>query len=358
MAAPQAPVASTVILQSGNGQNLISWPIITGATSYSVQRATDGVNFTTVGSPSLNYYVDSTVTVQNQYYYQVAAVNGSGTSLYTASYPALITPCLPGQINLGYLRYQTLLVADMLNSTFLTQDELDWNINQSSDELYDILVEKFGDNYFLAPPLLIPLTGLVSYPIPDGSNYPIGGVNSPAMYKISGIDANISGAAPGPNAGWVPLSRSNWSDRDRYTTWPGQAGALNNIYQMSYRVMGNQIFLFPTNQNQLIQIWYVPIRQRMLLDTDMLPFSISSWSEYVVVDAAVKAARKEESYELVQVLQSQKAALLDRIEKIAANRDVDQPNSVSNVRATMGDPGFSNWNSGFGSFGGSGFGGF
>jgi hypothetical protein len=359
MAIPAAPTASTVILQTGNGQNLISWPIIATATSYSVQRSIDGVNFSSLSTPAVNYYVDSTATIGGTYYYQVSAVNISGGSAYTASYPASITPCLPGQINLGYLRYFSQLAADQLNSTFLTQDEWNFNINQSGDELYDILVSKFGDNYFLAPPLLIPLTGLDSYPLPDGSNYPISGVNSPACYKPSGLDANISGATTGPNAGWVPLSRSNWSDRDRYTTWPGQAGALNNIYQMSYRVMGNNIYVYPANTNQTLRFWYVPVRTQMLLDTDMLPYSMSGWSEYVIVDSAIKAARKEESFELVADLKADKMALLERIETIAANRDVDQPNTISNVRATMGDPGFSNWGNGYGGggFGGGGWGG-
>lgn len=339
-----------VVLQTGNGKNLVTWNIVAGATSYSVNRSIDGVTFTSVGSSLTNSYLDSSVTVGVNYYYKVASINGSGTSPYTASDPINITPCLPGQMNLGYLRYLSQLRADKLNSQYLTADEWNSNINQSIFELYDILVTKFGDDYFLAPALIIPLTGEVSYPIPDGNNYN----GAQALYKLSGIDANISGSAPGPNAGWVPLSRSNWSDRDKYTTFPGQAGALNNIYQMSYRVMGNQIFLFPTNQNQLIQLWYVPIMNQLLQDTDMLSFSISGWSEYVIIDAAIKAMIKEESLEKWTALNQAKNIQIQRIETTAANRDVGQPNTVSNVRATMGDPGFSNWGNGYG---GGGFGG-
>lgn len=350
-------IVQNIILQTGNGQNLISWSILAGATSYIIQRSTDGVNFSAVGSPvTVNYFIDSTVIVQNNYYYQVAAVNATGTGPYNVPYPVSITPCLPGQINLGYLRYMAQLRADKLNSLYLTTDEWNWNINQSANELYDILVTKYGDNYFFAPPLIIPLTGLTFYPLPDGSNYPINGVNSPAMYKLSGIDGNVSGASTGPNAGWIPLARSNWSDRDRYTTWPGQAGALNNIYQMSYRDMGNNLFLFPCNTNMIIQLWYVPILKQMLSDTDMLPFSISGWSEFVIVDAAMKAMIKEESLEKWNALAACKSQLIERIETTAANRDVDQPNTISNVRSTMGDPGFSSWGNGFGggSFGGGG----
>ncbi len=352
MPAPLAP--QNIILQTGNGKNLLSWDIVVGANSYSIQRSTDGVTFSLIGSSVVNQYVDSTVLIGVNYFYQVASVNVSGTSFYNQPYPYSITPCLPGQINLGYLRYFAKLASDKLNSYYLTTDEWNFNINQSANELYDLLVDKYGDDYFFAPALVIPLTGAQFYPLPDGSNYPINGVNSPAFYKLNGVDANVSGYALGPNAGWVPLARSNWSDRDRYTTWPGQAGALNNIYQMSYRDMGSNLFLFPCNTNMVIQIWYVPILVQMLLDTDMMPFSISGWSQYVIVDAAMKAMSKEESIEKYELLEKQKAGLIERIEVTAANRDVGQPNTVSNVRATMGDPGFSSWGNGFG---GGGFGG-
>lgn len=349
-----------LILQSGNGQNFVTWNSVVGATSYSVQRSIDNTSWSVVGTPTPPSFLDTTGLIGVNYYYQVASVNMSGMSAYNVpqgGLPTSITPCLPGQINLGYLRYMAQLRADKLNSFYLTTDEWNFNLNQSATELYDLLVGKFGDDYFFASPLLINLSGVISYPIPDGSNYPINGVNSPALYKLNGIDCNVSGPAnDGPNSGWVPLARANWSDRDRYTTWPGQAGALNNIYEMFYRTMGNQIYLFPQNINMVVRLWYVPILQQLLQDTDMLPFSISGWSEFVIIDAAMKAMIKEESLEKWNALAQTKAGMIERIETTAANRDVGQSNSVSNVRAVMGDPGFSSWGNGYGSggFGGGG----
>lgn len=352
MSIPSSP--QNIILQTGNGQNFLSWDAVVGATSYSVHRSTDGITFSSYATPSVNSYLDTVVTVGTTYYYQVCSNNGTDSSAFIACYPAGITPCLPGQINLGYLRYMSQLRSDKLTSLYLTTDEWNFNLNQSALELYDILNNHYGDDYFFAPALLISLTGAEYYPIPNGSNYSA----APALYKLNGIDANVSGASTGPNAGWVPLARSNWSDRDRYTSWPGQAGALNNIYQMSYRQMGSNIFLFPANQSMLIRVWYIPILTQMLQDADMMPFSISGWSEYVIVDCAMKAMIKEESLEKWNALQASKDRLLERIEVTAANRDVGQPNTISNFRATMGDPGFSNWGSGFGGggFGGSGAG--
>lgn len=346
---PYQPI--TPVLQTGNQQNLLSWSLVAGATSYSVKRSTDGITFSVVGTPATNYYIDTAVTVGLTYYYQVASVNVNGTSVYTASYPASITPCLPGQINLGYLRYQSQLQADKLNSEYLTTDEWNFNINQSANELYDILVTKYGDNYFMAPYLLITLTGIDKYPMPDGILYSA----APVSMKLLGVDVNINGSVNTSNAGWTPLSRFNWSDRDQYTTFPAQAGALNNIYQMSYRQMGSDLYIVPANINQVVRLSYVPVLRQMLLDSDMLPFSISGWSEYVIIDAASKAMGKQATFEKVNYFLTRKAALLERIETTAANRDAGQPNTVSNTRSSMGDPGFSNWGGGSGGYSG-GFG--
>lgn len=346
-------VPQNVVLQTGNGKNFLIWDQTAGAISYSVKRSLDGITFTSLGVASTNSYLDSAVSVGTTYYYQVGATSADGTSPYATSYPVSIVPCLPGQINLGYLRYLSQLRADKLNSQYLTTDEWNSNINQSMFELADILTSKFGDDYFLAPPLIIPLTGLDYYPLPDGSNYD----GAPAIYKLSGVSANISGASTGPNASWVPISRFNWSDRDKFTTFPGQAGALNNVYQMAYREMGNNLHVIPANTNQVLKLWYVPIMNQLLQDTDMLAFSFSGWSEFIIVDAALKAMIKQESLEKWNALNAVKNVLIDRISTNAANRDVGQPNSVSNVRATMGDPGFSSWGSGYsgGGMGGGGY---
>jgi hypothetical protein len=338
---------TNVVLQTGNGQNLVSWPLVVGAASYSVQRSTNGVTFTTVGTPSTPYYLDTAVAVGTTYYYQIAAVNVSGTSSYSVSYPISIVPCLPGQVNLGFIRYMSQLRSDKLNSNYLTLDEWNANINQVAYELYDILVSKFGDQYFLAPILQFNLTGAISYPIPDGAQY----AAAPALYKLVGVDVNVnSPGTQGPNQGWVPVARANLSDRDRWTVWPGVPAALNNAYALSYDVIGNQIYFYPANTAQTVRLLYVPMMVQMLQDNDMLAFSISGWSEYVIVRSAMLAMSKEESSEKYGILQSQLEMQISRIETQAANRDVGQPRTVSNTRATMGDPGFG-WGGGFGGMG-------
>lgn len=338
-----------IILQTGNGVNFLTWDIVAGATTYNVQRSVDGVTFVSIATPAVNNYLDTTVAVGTNYYYKIASVSIAGTSPYTPSYPVSITPCLPGDINLGYLRYLSQLRADKLNSNFLTTDEWNSNLNQSMYELYDILVTKFGDDYFMTAPYVFTTTAAVAYQLPNGVATFLNALTNtpevaPPLYKLIGVDCGVS---VGGNA-WVSLPRYNWIDRNKFVYPQLTANALG-VFNLSYRAMGDLLYFIPRPAaGQFIQLWYVPRMVQLLQDTDMLNFSISGWSEYIIVDAAIKALHKEESFEAAAALKQTKAMLLERIETTAANRDVGQPNTVSDTRTNTG---FGNQ----GGFSGNGF---
>jgi hypothetical protein len=357
-------IPQNVVLQTGNGQNFLTWNIVAGATSYSVQRSPDGVTWTTVGNPTTNAYLDTVVTVGTNYFYQVASVSVSGTSGYAPSSPTSITPCAPGQINLGYLRYQAKLRGDLLKSNFVTTDEWNLMINQSCMELYDILISKFGEDYFLAPPLVLQSTGLGSMPLPDGTNYlqtngqpDPAGTPALASYKVYGMDLNSYGAQLSNPQGWRSMSRFNWADRNKYNFLLGAASSpvAGQYCQFQYREMGTNLYVLPVNSGQWFRLWYVPLNPQLLQDTDMMPFSYSGWHEYVVVDVAAKALEKEQLFDQSQTLMNRKSALLERIETTAANRDVGQPNTATNSRSQLGDPNFGGgMGNGWGSWGSGG----
>jgi hypothetical protein len=337
-------VVQNIILQTGNGQNFLTWNLITGIANYTVQRSTDGVNWTTVASPTINQFLDSSVVIGTNYFYQVS----SGTG-FSPSQPNSITPCAPGQINLGYLRYRVRLRADMPKSNFLTNDEYNFLINDSVDELYGLLVSKYGEDYFLAPLQVFSTNGQMFYPLPDGTNYlntngipDPNGKPAPACYKVHKIDVNSFGANLSNTNGWVPLNRCNAADLDKYNLLLGAAS--NNVSgqycQFQYREMGSNVAIIPTNSGQYMRLWYVPIRQQLLQDTDMMPFGYAAWWEYVVLDAAAKALAKKQFLDQAQELLNRKEAMMVRIETEAANRNVGQPNTATNSRAMLGDPNF------------------
>lgn len=357
--------ASNIILQTGNGVNFLTWNFVIGVTTWTVQRSTDQVNWSTIATPSTNYYLDASVSIGTNYFYQIGA--GAVPTSYQASSPTSITPCAPGQINLGYLRYQTRLRADMLKSNFVTNDE--WNImlNLSAAELYGLLVSKYGEDYFLAPLQVFVSAGQQFYPLPDGTNYlNVNGVPNPAgtpalaCYKVYGIDLNSYGANLSNATGWVSMSRFNIADRNKYNLMLGAAS--NNVAgqycQFQYREMGTSVEILPVNSGQYFRLWYVPIAKQLLQDTDMMPYSYSGWHEYIVLDTAAKALAKQQLFDQAEELLARKEAILVRIETEAANRDVGQPNTATNSRATLGDPNFGNFGNGGGYNGGFGGGGY
>lgn len=325
MAVPGIP--ANFYLQQGNGQVFLSWDLTATATGYSVQRSTDGVTYSVLASPTTNFYLDTTATVGTIYYYEVAATNGSGIGTYTAAQN--IVPTFAGQMTLGQVRILAQQEADRVNSNFVTLPEWNTYVNQSYFELYDLLVQKYGDEYFLATPWQFLTTNAQFYTLPDGSSAYVttvgGSTACRPFYKLKGIDLGLNS---GTNA-WVTLQRFNFISRNRYI-FPNLTTSFLGVVNLRYRIMGNQVEFIPTPQaGQMVQVWYVPRMTQLLKDTDMLD-GISGWTEYVVVDAAIKALMKEESD--TSALMMRKQALMVRIEEAAENRDAGMPDTISDSR--------------------------
>lgn len=336
MAVPSAP--TNVLLQQGNGSTFLSWDLTPTATSYSVQRSTDGITFAGVGTPTPNSYLDTTVVVGTQYFYQVAGVNGSGTGAYTASNPTSIVPALVGQMSLGEIRLRAQQRADRVNSNFVTVTEWNYYINQSYYELYDLLITVYED-YYVAPRLTITTTGVQFYDLPNGQNY----TAAPALYKLFGVDCGI---ANNTNA-FSTLKKFDFISRNRYV-YPQLTSTLLGVLNLEYRLVGSQIMFIPVpSSGQPIGLWYFPRLKVLLQDTDIMD-GISGWTEYVIVDAARKALAKEESD--TSVLENEKMRLRLRIEESAVNRDAGQPDTVSDTRLMNSSLGGSPWDGAWGGY--------
>lgn len=331
MAIPGIPV--NFYVQQGDAQVFLSWDISSGATSYTVQRSSDGVTFTNIATPVVNNYLDTSILVDTQYYYQVASTNGSGTSGYTSAQS--IIPTLSGKISLGELRLRSKERADRVNSNFLTLPEWNFNINKSYYELYDLLITTYED-YYVAPRLSFQTDGASQfYDLPNGQNYS----SAPALYKLYGVDCGLDNSA---NA-WITLKKFDFISRNRYV-YPQITSTFLGVFNLQYRMLDKQImFIPPPAGNQTIGLWYYPRLKWLLKDTDSMD-GVSGWDDYVIVDAAIKALRKEESD--TSELEREKMALIDRINGAAQNRDAGQPDTISNSRS---------WGERWGGYGGLGY---
>lgn len=328
MAAPGIPV--NFILQQANGQVLLTWDLMAGATSYGVARSTDGTSYTTIATPAVNSYLDTAVTVGTNYFYKVLSTNGSGSSSYTSAQS--VTPVYQGQMTLGQLRLLSQQTADMVSSNFVTVPEWNVYINQSAFELYDLLTTVY-ENYNVAPQALFQSTGAQLYPLPNGSTSFIDADGASFVpkpfYKLIGLDC---GLALGTNA-WVTLKRFNFISRNRYV-FPNLTSTYLGVFNLRYDVIGSNIMFIPTpSGGQFLRIWYIPKMLEMLADTDILD-GISGWTEYITTDAAIKAKMKQEDD--VSALMAKKMMLKQRIEESASNRDAGEPQTVSDLRSYSG----------------------
>lgn len=337
MAIPATP--SGYLLQQGNAQAYLSWDIAAGATSYDVQRSLDGVSYSSLATPTDNFYLDESVSAGVLYYYKVGSTNADGTSPYTT--PQSCVPAKTGDLSLGQIRLMAQQRAEMVNSQFVTVPEWNTYINQSYFELYDMLVTVFED-YYLADPVTITLNNATGfYDLPDGTLYS----GAEPFYKVRGVDLALNSSTNG----WLSLRKFNFEDRNRFI-YPNLTNNLAGCTPPMYRTMGSHIQFIPVPANgQTARLWYIPRVAMLLRDIDIMD-GVSGWTEYVIVDAAIKALQKEESD--VSVLMAQKQMLTDRIQSTAQNRDVGMPDTISDVRSANNGYG---WGSGYSFGGGDGY---
>lgn len=341
MALPYQPQNLTA--EQADGNILVTWNASLGATGYSVQRSTDGVNFTTIATPGVTTsYLDALPGVGIMYFYQVAAVNGSGTGPY--SNPAQMVAAPPSEMSLYELRMRSQQCADRLGSNFVTTPEWNSFLRLAMYELYDILITTFED-YFAQDYFVIRTNGqTANYPLPDGATNYLGGtypnnqsggmtasgVPAPAFYKLAGADLNVNTSILTPSR--VSLLKFNFIKRNQYV-YPNSTSTIYGVYNMRYRIMGNNVNIIPTPAgNQTLVFWYTGRLPALLQDTDLTTIGVSGWLRYVIVRAAKYALDKEEGSDTSK-LDSEILFLNNRIQAAAANRDDSMPDTISETRS-------------------------
>jgi hypothetical protein len=315
MAAPATPL--NLAAQQGNSQVVLTWDLSAGATSYPVYRSTDNVTFALLATATTNEYVDTSATLNTQYYYEITASNGTESSL-TESVWAI--PTVAGALSLKELRLMAQQRADRVGSQFVTTSEWNSYLNQSLTELYD-LMETVYEDYFLATAITFVTDGSSEYALPTGTNYS----SALPFYKLVGVDLGLSSS----NNARVTVNKFDFIDRNKYV-YPSITSTYMGVFNMRYRVMGDYLKFIPTpSAGQYVTMWYVPRMTKLLRDTDVSN-GVNGWLEFAIIDAAIKALQKEESD--VTVLAQQKQAMIDRINTAAMNRDIGQPDTISATR--------------------------
>jgi hypothetical protein len=206
----------------------------------------------------------------------------------------------------------------MVNSNFVTDAELTGYINNSISELHDMLIQAYDGDYYINEVSFQTAGSVESYSIASL-------ITAGDFYKLRGIDAKLNGSE------WFTLKQFNFNERNK-----NQATGLNyGLENVRYRLVGSTLRLTPVPDNNITcKIWYIPLSQTLTSDSDSYA-DFNNFSEYVIVDAAIKMLQKEESD--ATLLLTQKAALKRRIEEAAGNREVGNGESISDVYAENND---------------------
>ncbi len=198
--------------------------------------------------------------------------------------------------------------ADMVNSNFIDDATLNGWINKSVKTLVDIIVSKYGEDYYSSTYTFTTTTNTDLYNLP------------PDFYKLLGIEAKLSGND------WIELLRLNFRNRNIYNYSPFYAGYID---YPKYKLQGSQILLRPVPQAGMeVRIWYVNVPGTLVADGDTFDF-INGWDDFVACDVAIRCLNPEESD--VSALMAQKAEITERILRTATFRDAGQPARVTKV---------------------------
>jgi hypothetical protein len=211
-------------------------------------------------------------------------------------------------VTLADLKLRARERADMVNSNFISDSELNSFVNSAYSELYDLIVSRFEDYYTTSTSATV-ASGASSIPLPSD------------FYKFRGLDRAINAST----GDYYSVDKFNF--RERNSRNRGLLTSTRGVTSVEYRLVGSVIELTPENSAPgTYKLWYVPTFTRLTTDTDTVD-GINGYEEYIVVDAAIKMLSKEESD--VSVLVAEKRVLAQRIEDMAQQRDMDQAEVIT-----------------------------
>lgn len=233
---------------------------------------------------------------------------------------------MPGLVTLANLRSRVRQAADMENTNFVSDTEVNQYIQDSAGALIDMVLENADVEWFIRSVSTSTTPGTSIYKIGgsliDGTNPDAA---MPSVYRILGVDLFWDGKLQ-------PIRRYAFRNRNQYIQITGWLRPQTVAYNLAGRDHNGdlQIQFIPTPQGiHQFTVYYIPIPYA-ISDTDPVLFQgLTGWDEWIVVDAAMKCLEKEESD--VSALAARKGELRDRIRSAARAIDSAEPAVANDV---------------------------
>lgn len=208
----------------------------------------------------------------------------------------------------------------MEGSAFISDAEWLSMATASCQQLYEKLIEAYGNDYEVAAAYSITTDGQNdTYALPTD------------FFKLLGVDLQLSNAST-VNQGWISIWKFSFAERNRYTLPNIQT--LWGRTNVKYRLQGGNIWFIPLpSGGQNLRLWYAPRFTPFTSTSDSFD-GINGWEEWAVNDMAMKARVKEQTP--IDDLQKLQAVQEDRLSSIMENRDAGSPATVVDVYRANG----------------------
>lgn len=210
--------------------------------------------------------------------------------------------------------------ADQEGSTFVSDEELTRYVNESLRALYLHLASFYGDDYVAVDEGITLEAGEyeIFYLNPGGGNWLTYGLHK--LLRLSWRYNDI----------YYPIRRLNSAEavlRNSNTQVSWTSGV-----DICYRASADRIQLFPTpSALMIVNVRYIPRLADLSADGDNMNATLERWSEYVIVDAAIKLMEKEESD--ASALMAERERQLGMIKASAPDIDAFSPPCVTDARS-------------------------
>jgi len=204
--------------------------------------------------------------------------------------------------------------ADIENSTFITDAELDLMLEDSHIELYQFLVSLNGETHYSTTNTLSTVAGTPNYSVPADED-------ARPYLRITRVHTVFDGIQ-------VPMRRFQLGDEVLDTT----AHAWDRGVDLKYCLIGKEQILFHPEPDavHVVTFYGVPLPLFAAGDTAEPEF-VPPWEEYMIIDCAIKCRVKEESD--VAPLMAMKDGMIERIKAWEGPRDAASPQLIRDSRA-------------------------
>lgn len=195
--------------------------------------------------------------------------------------------------------------ANMENSTFVSDTELNTFLDESAAELHGLLATSFEDYHLLSTTVTVAV-GANTITLPTD------------FLKLRKLEYQISTAV----GDWIAVPRRSLQDAHR-----DSADYLyRGVRARGYLLRSGTIWLVPESAaDGTYRLWYTQSYQALASDSATLD-DLEGWHEYAILDAAIKCLLKEEAD--AGPLLMLKQELKQRIQNEAASRDAGPPAHV------------------------------